>query len=130
MTISAACGQIKVKVDKITENVGRQIVSRGYRAVNAIRNAEIEVLTNPSPSAPGSPPGVRSGNLRGNWSGQVRGGAGGGGSVSIVAELKSNMHYAGYLENGTRKMAARPFKDEIAEQSLPEIVAIFSEPYV
>ena len=35
---------IRAEVDKITKNIGRQVVSRGYRAVNAIRNAEQEVL--------------------------------------------------------------------------------------
>lgn len=129
MTISAAGGAIEIKVREITERVGRQIISRGTRAVNEIRNVEINVLTGPSPSAPGNPPGVRSGNLRGNWTGSVSGG-GSGGSVSIVAELTSNAHYAGYLEEGTRKMAARPYKDKITQQSLPGIIAIYSEPYL
>ena len=121
---------IKVEVDKITERVGKQIISRGTRALNELRNAEIETLTNPSPSAPGSPPGVRSGNLRGNWSGQVNVGAGGGGFVSLVVEMTSNAHYAGYLEHGTSKMAARPFKEKIEQKALPKIIAIYSEPYL
>ena len=121
---------IKIEVDKITERVCKQVVSRGTRALNELRNAEIETLSNPSPSAPGSPPGVRSGNLRGNWTGQVTGGGGGGGGVSITVELTSNAHYAGYLEHGTRKMAARPFKEKIEQKALPKIVAIYSEPYL
>ena len=47
-----------------------------------------------------------------------------------MAELQSDMFYAEYLENGTKKMAARPFVDRIAQKSLPEITAIYSEPFV
>ena len=99
---------IRVEVDKITKSIGRQVVSRGYRAVNAIRNAELEVLNGKGggtyvASAPGQPPARRSGALRQAWSGRVEEGASGGGSTSIVAVLQSDMFYAEYLENGTRK---------------------------
>ena len=69
-----------------------------------------------SPSAPGSPPGVRSGHLKNNW--HMSGGA-----VCIT----SGMGYAGYLEHGTRKMAARPFVDKIQQTALPNVMAIFAE---
>lgn len=135
---------IRVEVDKITRDIGRQVVSRGYRAVNEIRNAELEVLngkgggrTYKKPgggtyvaSAPGQPPARRSGALRLNWTSRVVGGASGGGSVSIVPELQSNTFYAIYLEKGTRKMAARPFVDRIAQKALPAITAIYNEPFV
>ena len=129
MNISAASGEIRIKVDEITERIGRQILSRGHRALNELRNSEIQVLTNPSPSAPGSPPGVRSGNLRGNWTGSVEGN-GSGGSIGVTVQITSNAKYAGYLEDGTRKMAARPFKEKIAQRALPGIAAIYREPYV
>lgn len=80
------------------------------------RNAALSVLANPSPSAPGSPPGVRSGHLKNNW--HMSGGA-----VCIT----SGMGYAGYLEHGTRKMAARPFVDKIQQTALPNVMAIFAE---
>lgn len=86
------------------------------RASNALRNAALSVLANPSPSPPGSPPGVRSGHLKNNW--HMSGGA-----VCIT----SGMGYAGYLEHGTRKMAARPFVDKIQQTALPNIMAIFAE---
>ena len=44
--------------------------------------------------------------------------------------MTSNAHYAGYLEHGTSKMAARPYKKRIEEAATPPIVAIYSEPYV
>jgi hypothetical protein len=46
-----------------------------------------------------------------------------GGAVCIT----SGMGYAGYLEHGTRKMAARPFVDKIQQTALPNVMAIFAE---
>lgn len=37
------------------------------------------------------------------------------------------MHYSGYLEHGTSKMAARPYVEKIKETAMPEILALFSE---
>lgn len=129
---------------QVTE-INRKVVSRGVRAVNAIRNAELEVLKGQrsgrvyrkphtkhatyTASDPGEPPARRTGNLRMHWNGQVKSEGSSGGGVSIVAELESQESYAGYLENGTSKMAARPFKEKIKEKAVPEIERIYSEPY-
>ena len=127
----SAGGRLKIAVDEVVKNVGRQAVSRGTRAVNALRNAELEVLKGQrsgrvykkpysratyTASAPGEPPARRSGALRLNWYGDVKGGNIGSGGTQIVAALESEQHYAGYLENGTSKMAPRPYKDRIREQ--------------
>lgn len=40
----SAGGRLKIAVDEVVKNVGRQAISRGTRAVNALRNAELEVL--------------------------------------------------------------------------------------
>lgn len=137
-------GGLKIAVDKIVENIGRQVVSRGTRAVNAIRNAELDVLKGSrsgrvykkpyskatyTASAPGEPPARRSGALRLNWHGEVKGEGVGGGGTKIIASLESQQHYAGYLEEGTKKMAPRPYKDRITEKATPEILAIYNEPY-
>lgn len=129
--------------DQVT-NINRKVVSRGVRAVNAIRNAELEVLKGQrsgrvyrkpfskatyTASAPGEPPARRTGNLRMHWNGQVKSENASGGGVAIVAELESQEPYAGYLENGTSKMAPRPFVDKIKEEAMPEIQKIYSEPY-
>lgn len=134
---------LKIAVDKVVESVGKQVVSRGTRAVNAIRNAELDVLKGQrsgrvykkphskatyTASAPGEPPARRSGALRLNWHGEVKGGSAAGGT-KIVAALESEQRYAGYLENGTSRMAPRPYKDRITEKALPEILSIYSEPY-
>ena len=65
-----------------------------------------------------------------HWNGQVKSeGSTAGGGVQIIAELESQEKYAGYLENGTTKMAARPFVDKIKEKATPEIEKIYKEPY-
>lgn len=143
-SISQAGAALRIAVDRVVENVGRQAVSRGTRAVNAIRNAELDVLKGSrsghvykkpyssstyTASAPGEPPARRSGALRLNWHGEVQGGSAGSGGIQITAVLESEQHYAGYLEDGTSKMAPRPYKDKITEKATPEIVAIYNEPY-
>ena len=122
---AGATAEIATRVDETKEKVYREMLSRSSRALNAIRNVELSVLSG-GPSAPGQPPGVRSGTLRGkNWR-QIA--QGGGGNVTLIYE--TGTFYAGYLEHGTSKMAARPFKDKITQESLPEVKSIYSEPYV
>ena len=143
---SKGIGQsIHASADRITDQVRMQMLSRGTRAVNELRNAELDVLRGQrggktyrkypnrstySASAPGEPPAVRTGNLRMHWSGSVEGGAAAGGGVSMTAVLESQEHYAGYLEHGTVKMAARPYCERIKEKAMPKILEIFSAPYV
>jgi len=139
-----ASAALHIAVDRVVQNVGNQVVSRGTRAVNAIRNAELDVLKGSRSgkvykkpfsratyraSAPGEPPARRTGALRLNWNGAVRGGITSGNEVKITAELQSNQDYSGYLEEGTPHMEARPYKDKIIEKATPEIEAIYSEPY-
>lgn len=129
--------------DQVT-NINRKVVSRGVRAVNAIRNAELEVLKGQrsgkvyrkphskatyTASAPGEPPARRTGNLRMHWNGQVKSENSSGGGVAIIAELESQESYASILDKGTSKMAARPFTKKIKEKAMPEIQRIYSEPY-
>ena len=95
-----------------------QITARTPRAANELRNAALNVLAGPSPSAPGSPPGVRTGHLRRDWTMF---------SSAEVFGIESGAHYAGYLEYGTSKMAARPFVQKIAQTAMPKVIAIFSE---
>lgn len=141
----SASGEVSIKVDKILKDVNQQVISRATRAVNAIRNAELEVLSGQrsgkvyrkphtkrsvwTASAPGEPPAVRTGNLRTRWSGRIESGTSSEG-VQVKAVLESRSPYAGYLENGTRKMASRPFVDRITETAMPEIAEIYNEPYV
>lgn len=140
----SAGSAIRATVKDQVTNINRKVISRGVRAVNAIRNSELEVLkgqrngkvyrkpysrTTYTASAPGEAPARRTGNLRMHWNGQVKSENTSGGGVSIVAELESQEPYAAQLENGTSKMAARPFVNKIKEGAMPEIQRIYSEPY-
>lgn len=130
--------------DQVAE-INRQALSRGTRAVNAMRNAELRVLKGQrsgkvyrkphtkratyTASAPGEPPARRTGNLRMHWNGQVKSESASDGGTMVIAELESQEAYARYLENGTSHMAARPFSEKIKEEALPEIKRIYSESY-
>lgn len=113
---------IRKAVEESIREVNHKVIRKAIRVSNALRNSEIEVLTNPSPSPPGNPPGLRSGNLRRNWNYGVEGGNG---SVVVFGESKSD--YAGYLQDGTSRMAARPFVDAILEDVEPEVDRIFAD---
>lgn len=141
----SAGSAIRATVKEQVTDINRKVVSRGVRAVNAIRSAELRVLKGQrsgrkdarkpytkatyTASAPGEPPARRTGNLRMHWNGQVKSERTSRGGIAVVAELESREAYAGYLENGTSNMAARPFVEKIKEEAAPEIKKIYSEPY-
>ena len=142
-TPKKASGRLKIAVDDTVKKVNREAASRGMRAVNAIRNAELEVLSGKrsgrvyrkphtkshyTASAPGEPPARRTGSLRLNWNGTVESSSTGSG-LRITAVLESQERYSTYLENGTRRMAPRPFKQPISEKAMPEIERIYHEKY-
>lgn len=141
----SAGSAIRATVKEQVTDINRQAVSRGVRAVNALRNAELEVLKGQrsgkvyrkphtkkatyTASAPGEPPARRTGNLRMHWNGQVKSENAPGGGVTVVAELESQEPYAAALEHGTPKMVARPYVEKIKEKAMPEIGRIYKEPY-
>ena len=142
-TPKKASGRLKIAVDDTVKKVNLEAASRGTRAVNAIRNAEHEVLrgkrsgrvyrkphtkSHYTASAPGEPPARRTGNLRLNWNGTVESSSTGSG-LRVTAVLESQERYSTYLENGTRRMAPRPFKQPISEKAMPEIERIYHEKY-
>lgn len=142
-TPKKASGRLKIAVDDTVKKVNREAASRGMRAVNAIRNAELEVLrgkrsgrvyrkphtkSHYTASAPGEPPARKTGNLRLNWNGTVESSSTGSG-LRVTAVLESQERYSTYLENGTRRMAPRPFKQPISEKAMPEIERIYHEKY-
>lgn len=142
-TPKKASGRLKIAVDDTVKKVNQEAASRGTRAVNAIRNAELEVLrgkrsgrvyrkphtkSHYTASAPGEPPARRTCNLRLNWNGTVESSSTGSG-LRVTAVLESQERYSTYLENGTRRMAPRPFKQPISEKAMPEIERIYHEKY-
>lgn len=69
-----------------------------------------------------------------NWNGKVTGSASAGnsGGVSINLELESmEKKYNSYMEHGTPggKIAPRPYVGRIKEKAMPDVAAIYSEPY-
>lgn len=136
---------MRAKVKDIKADINRKVASRGARAVNALRNAELDVLKGQRSgkkyrkpytkkatyiaSAPGEAPARRTGNLRLHWSGDVSARGNSNGGMALDVTLESQEKYAAALENGHGNVAARPFVDRIKEKAEPEIAKIFSEPY-
>lgn len=82
-------------------------------------------------SAPGEPPAVRTGVFRLSWQPTARKVYG-----SYISRIESDArtdngrHNLGeILENGTSRMAPRPYEDRILEKAEPKIVKIYAEPY-
>lgn len=107
-----------------------QLPTRAVLATNELRNAAIEVLSGQGggrrygrhqASAPGQPPAVRTGALRGSWRPISDGGFNPG--------IETSIFYAGYLEGGTSKMAARPFVDKIVETAEPMVAEVYNMPF-
>ena len=48
---------------------------------------------------------------------------------TLTSRLKSNVKYAGWLEDGTKKMAKRPFVNPIKKKAEPEVVKIFGSDF-
>lgn len=130
------------------KNVEKEVAQRTYRASNELRNAELEVLRGQRSgrvykiphtskryraSAPGQPPAVRTGAFRLSWGTHVHVEKVGV-HFKAVAAIESKERAGGrllgeMLENGTSKMAPRPYKQKIIDKALPKIKQIYSKPY-
>ena len=134
---------ISVEVAKKVTAIGVEMRSRAVRAGRALENAATEnvlkgqgsgriykrknMSTFHQASAPGQPPVPDTDALRSSFRSVENSVSSGGLSIRIAIE--TDKHYAGYLEHGTSKMAARPYVEKIKQQAEPEITAIFSAPY-
>lgn len=121
--------------DQAVEQVKRELPTRAIQAAHILKNNSQEVLGHVgggrsykkpaggtyTASLPGQPPAMRTGTLMRSWRPFVHG--------QYNPVLEGGTFYAGYLEDGTSKMAARPFVDKIVEMSEPEITAIYSIPF-
>ena len=108
------------ELDKIKE----QLPERTARVSSALRNSVFNVMAGGGVSAPGQPPGVRTGNYRNSFVSSTESNG-----MSFTAKVTSDCLYGPFLEDGTSKMAARPHCDRIAEDALPQAIAIYSELY-
>lgn len=130
-------------VSSIVTNITEQAKSRGIRAANELRNASLQILRGQrsgriyrrphststyTASAPGEPPANRTGSLRLSWHPQAKSSKSGN-TVSIRPAIWTDKQYAPALQEGTKKMAPRPFEEPIIEQAKGKIIAIYSQPY-
>lgn len=119
----------------LDESIKSEMARKGAEATNALRNAEIEVLSKPGTgrkykslpnrsSAPGETPAPQSGELRQNWDDEtiIAG-------DRVTSRIKSNVKYAEYLEDGTKKMSKRPFLNKIKTKAEPKIYDIYGSDY-
>lgn len=138
--LSQICGQI-------TNGIKHEMERRAYLASNELRTAELLVLRGQrggrryrvpgtkrtyTASAPGEPPAVRTGIFRLSWQPVTYVGFG-----SYISRIESDVtvgskrryNLGELLEQGTGKMAARPYQDKILEKAEKPIVKIYSKPY-
>ena len=122
-------------IRKLNFGIKREMARKGAEATNVLRNVEIEVLSKPGSgkkykalpnrsSSPGETPAPQSGRLRQEWEDETIIG-----ENRVTSRLRTSLAYAEYLENGTGKMAKRPFVDPIKKKAEPEVVKIFGSDF-
>ncbi len=126
----------------------KEVAQRAYRASNELRNASLYVLRGKRSgriykmpntrakyraSAPGEPPAVRTGIFRLSWGTHVhveKQGAHFRAVSAIESKEKAGGRLLGeMLEQGTAKMAPRPYKQQVIARAMPKIKAIYKKPY-
>lgn len=130
-------------VSGIVDQITKQAVSRGFVAANKLKKASLLVLygqrsgriykrpyssSTYTASAPGEPPARRTGIFRMSWQPQVKSSKAGK-TVNIRPAIWTDVKYAPTLQDGTKKMAPRPFQEPIIERAKNEIIAIYSQPF-
>lgn len=125
-------------VDKAIEKIGQDTKSKAVRAVNEMRNAELQILSGQrsgkiyrkphtkkatyQASAPGEAPARLSGRLRLSWKGQVKAEQQGD-KLIVKSILLTNCKYADILESKKN----RPYKDKIIQRAMPKIRQIYRQ---
>ena len=148
-TGASAANYAKIEVNRLVQMLNNEARARANQGVNELQTAAYLVLSkdgtgrtykrksiskrgNPKPiihtaSVPGQPPAPDEGNLRSKWRKLILAEfSGQGAGIRIKMRIKSDMPYSVYLEKGTRKMAARPFKKRIRDMAMPAIKAIYA----
>jgi hypothetical protein len=101
--------------------------NRMERAVRLVRNFAVRSISHKTGrygpgSPPGSPPYLRTGLLRRSVTTEVVDESG-----KIIGRVGTAVIYAGYLERGTSRMAARPWLVVAQQNTASQVAAIFSE---
>lgn len=150
-----AMHEIGVIVNKTVEEIEQKAMKRGYQAANVLTNEVKKVLSGQrsgriykvkktggkskksgvvyTASAPGEPPAVRFGTLRTSFKRRTYAEQNGK-ELIVHAITESDLQVNGYLlgdllENGTKKIAPRPYKQKTIDAALPKITEIFSKNY-
>lgn len=133
-------------IDHVTDSIKHEMERRSYLAANELRNASQLVLRGQrsgrryrvpgtkrhyTASAPGEPPAVRTGAFRLSWQPTARVVFG-----SYISRIESDLRtdngrytLGEILEDGTSRMAPRPYQDAILEKAKKPILRIYDEPY-
>lgn len=134
MTPAEMARYVNVEVDRIVQTLNVKAQSRARTAVNELRNSAITTLSKDGTgrrygkhiaSSPGQTPAPDTGNLRMRWCQFIFAEPNLNG-VKIIVRIKSDVGYSQFLEKGTRKMAARPFKQKIKNDAMPKISALYA----
>ena len=104
---------IEIIVQAELDKIKAQLPGRTARVSSALRNSVFNVMA-----------GGGTGNYRNSFVSSTESNG-----MSFTAKVTSDCLYGPFLEDGTSKMAARPHCDRIAEDALPQAIAIYSEPY-
>ena len=150
-----AMHEIHVIVNKTVEEIGQKAKQRGFQAANVLTNEVKKVLSGQrsgrsykvkgtggkakksgvmyTASAPGEPPALRFGTLQKSFKRRTYAERNGSG-LTVHAVTESNLQVNGYLlgellENGTKRIAPRPFKQKTIDAALPKITQIFARNY-
>ena len=147
-----AMHEIHVIVNKTVEEIEQKAKQRGFQAANVLTNEVKKVLSGQrsgrsykvkgtggkakksgvmyTASAPGEPPALRFGTLqksfkRRTYADKI------GSNLVVHAITESDLQVNGYLlgdllENGTKRIAPRPFKQKTIDAALPKITQIFA----
>lgn len=107
-------GTYRLQMDKVT---GKKRHGRYYTA-----------------SAPGEPPAVRTGAFRLGWKQRSYAEDLGGGQCNVHGVIENDQKVGSsllgeMLENGTKRMAPRPYKQKVVSRALPQVIKIYNEPY-
>ncbi len=150
-----AIHEIRTIVNKTVEEIEQKAMKRGYQAANVLTNEVKKVLSGQrsgrnykvkgtggkskksgvvyTASAPGEPPAIRFGTLRTSF--KRRSYSEKKGNELIIhaiteSDLQVNGHLLGdLLENGTKRIAPRPYKQKTIDAALPKVTEIFSRSY-
>lgn len=107
-------GTYRLQMDKVT---GKKRHGRYYTA-----------------SAPGEPPAVRTGAFRLGWKQRSYAEDLGGGQCNVHGVIENDQKVGSsllgeMLENGTKRMAPRPYKQKVVSRALPQVIKIYNESY-